>query len=150
MKIKQTDKGLKKDMNKYSCYFMSIAYAVGKEFTAEELNYIWDKCISLGYISGDQNFDNDLDDKGEAEIQDPNGVAKLLGAKLIYINQHVLPTQAIPDSCYAIGRFFNPRTGFGHFVVIDKNKNVVYDPLGNSITVRDGYLESMRLFKRYQ
>jgi hypothetical protein len=33
-----------------------------------------------------------------------------------------------------------------HFVVIDREKNVVYDPLGASLSVRDGNLVTMRLF----
>jgi hypothetical protein len=35
---------------------------------------------------------------------------------------------------------------YGHFVVMDKNLNVVFDPLENSNTVKNGKLDSLRIF----
>ena len=49
--IRQTDPALNKYIQKYGCYFMSLAFHTGKNFTAEELNKIWDMCIEKGYIS---------------------------------------------------------------------------------------------------
>lgn len=150
MKIKQTTQGLDKYITKYGCYFMSICYASGKEYKVDEINKAWDKCISLGYISGDLNNDGDKDDANEALIQDPDGVAKVVGAKLMYIDKHFPPETVIPEHWYSIGCYFNPTNKFRHFVVIDTvTKAVVYDPIPNSKTVANGYLESMRLFRQY-
>jgi len=149
MILKQTDGRLAKYINKYGCYYMSLANAVGKEFLPEELNNIWNKAISLGYISGDMNNDGDMDDYNELLIVNANGLCKLLGAKLIYIDKHFPADTVIPDNTYAIGCFFNPANKFRHFVVIDKDKKVIYDPIRSSLTVQKGYLESIRLFKKY-
>ena len=149
MKLKQTDKRLDKYINKYGCYYMSIANAVGKEFEPEELNAIWAKCIKLKYISGDENNDGDMDDFNELLILNPDGVAKLLGAKLIYLTKHFTPETIITEPMYAIGCFYNPANKFRHFVVINKDKKLVYDPILNSVTVKKGYLESIRLFRQY-
>lgn len=35
-----------------------------------------------------------------------------------------------------------------HFVVGDMNNNVTYDPWENSLTVKNGFLESKRIFRR--
>lgn len=149
MKIKQTDKKCDKYIQKYGCYFCSIANAVGKEFTAEELNAAWAKCLSLKYINGDMNGDGDLDDANEAIIVNPNGVCKVLGAKLIYVDRQFPAVLDIPKGHYAIGCFYNPSTKFRHFVVINENKQVIYDPILNSNTVKNGYLESMRIYRWY-
>ena len=48
---------------------------------------------------------------------------------------------------YCIGMYFNPATKHTHFVVLDKEKNIVFDPLKNSVTVRDGYLANYRFIR---
>lgn len=148
MRIKQTDPRLDKYINKYGCLFMSIAYGAGKEFTPAELNKAWTTAIEKGYISGDVNKDGDLDDADEAIILSHDGVAKLLGAKLAYVPKHYAPDVLLPDGFYYIGQYKNPNNGFKHFVVIDRKKNVVYDPIQNSKTVREGSLISIRLYKK--
>lgn len=37
---------------------------------------------------------------------------------------------------------------YTHFVVLDKDRNVVYDPYGNSSTVKNGELKSLRVFRK--
>lgn len=147
MTIRQTDPALNKYVNKYGCYFMSLAYHTGKEFTAEELNTIWYEAIKKGYITGDINKDGDMDDSGEAIIVNPDGVAKLLGLNFTFIGKHSLGTDTIPEGYKAVGCYYNKRTKFRHFAAINKYKTVIYDPILNSVTVREGVLESMRLYK---
>ena len=145
--IFQTDKGFDPVIQKYGCLFMCLAWASGKEYTPDELNRIWYHCIDKGYISGDLNRDGDMDDNGEAEILSHDGVAKELGSCLAYTNAHNSPTVNIPAGYYAIGAYYNPRTRFTHFVVINRDKEVVYDPIPHSVTVREGYLKSIRIYK---
>jgi hypothetical protein len=147
MTIRQTDPKLNMWIKKYGCLFMSLAYASGKEYGASQLNLIWDTCVAKGWITGDLNHDGDLDDANEAIIVDHDAVAKALGAKLAYTNKHYPPETPIPYGYYAVGQFYNPRTKFKHFVVIDREKKVVYDPIPDSVTVREGYLYSIRLYK---
>ena len=147
MKLRQITPGLSPYIKKYGCYFLSIANSVGKEFTVDEINRAWQECIKRGYISGDENNDGDMDDYNELLILDPTKVCKLLGSKFMYINRHFEPGVFIPVNYYAIGCYFNPKNKFRHFVVIDCTKKVIYDPIPNSLTVQNGYLESIRLFK---
>ena len=147
--IKQTDGRLDPYIQKYGCYFLSLAYSVGKAFSPDELNVMWNKCISLHYISGDLNNDGDKDDANEAIIINPNGVCKVLGAKLIYVDRKFPAILDVPTDHYAIGCFYNPYTRYRHFVVINEQKQVIFDPIPNSNTVAKGYLESMRIYKKY-
>jgi hypothetical protein len=137
-------------MNKYACLFMDIAYAReyyhGYRWSKEELKRIWMEAKTKGVLSGDLNGDGDMDDKGELEIQSHNAVASLLGSPLTYIPGHHPPTTRILNR-YAIGCFFNPRTQFRHFGVIIPDHRVIYDSMGSSVTIREGVLESIRLYE---
>lgn len=148
--ILQTEPYLGAYMNKYACLFMDIAYArtlyKGYEWTKEELKALWMTAISSKLISGDTNRDGDMDDKGELEIQSHSRVAVLLQSPIIQVGGHFSTKADIGDR-YAIGCFYNPRTGFRHFAVLDNKRRVIYDSLGSSVTIREGYLESLRLYK---
>lgn len=43
-----------------------------------------------------------------------------------------------------IAQFYNPSTGFSHFAIVDENNNIIYDPLEDSVTCREGYIISYR------
>lgn len=144
---RQTDSRLDIYIRKYGCYFMSLAYHTGRDFTPERLNHIWADCIKRGFISGDKNGDGDLDDNGEAIIVNPNGVCRMLGLDYTYMDRHFPATDLIPRTYKAVGCYYNPRTKFRHFVAINPDKTVVFDPIENSVTVREGYLESLRLYR---
>lgn len=145
--VNQLHPKLDKNIKKYGCYFMSLAFFSGRDWRAEELNKIWETCIKKGYITGDLNKDGDMDDANEAIIVNPDGVCKELGLNYKYIGKHSEAHDPVPDNYIAIGRFYNKRTKFTHFVVINKYKSVIFDPIPNSITVREGVLNGMRLFK---
>ena len=148
MKLRQTNAALDKYVQKYGCLFFSIANASGKEYLPTEINKIWADCCAKGYIAGDLNNDGDLDDYNEAIIINHDAVAKMLGAKLAYIPKHYPVDILLPDGYYFIGEFYNKATDFHHFVVIDRNKQVVFDPIPNSRTVREGKLVSIRFYKK--
>lgn len=38
------------------------------------------------------------------------------------------------------------RTGYSHFVLMKGPQEIKYDPLGDSVTVKEGYVESYRAF----
>jgi len=59
--VNQLHPKLDKNIKKYGCYFMSLAFFSGKDWQAEELNRVWLSCIKKGYISGDLNKDGDMD-----------------------------------------------------------------------------------------
>jgi hypothetical protein len=149
--IYQTDKRMGRNINKYGCLFMSTAFArpylQGIDWTANELRAKWESAIALRIMSGDVNGDGDYDDPEDLVIQSHGALCKHLGVPLHYIPGHHNPSVVIESDMYAIGEYYNPRTRFHHFVVLDRNKKIVYDPIeSGSVTAREGYLKSMRLY----
>ena len=148
--IYQTDRRLDSNMNKIACAFDSLAYFreryQGKPWTADELQSAWNGAISARIISPDTNHDGDLLDKGEGEIQDWQMLANHLGCAVQFLGIFP-PNDPKRDGNFVIARWFNPRTNFRHFVVGDL-KPVEWDPIiGGSVTVREGHVDSLRIFK---
>ena len=146
--INQADSRLLTVIQHYGCYFLTLAEASPIVFKGDEgcqrLNGIWSKATDLGYISGDINHDGDLDDDGEAEIQDATAVAKMLGLNVKYDGKHHDASEAIPANvAVVIGQYW---WRGGHFVLLNKSKKVTFDSYGKSNTVKNGYLKSMRWF----
>lgn len=128
----QTDEKHSYAIQKYGCLFKSIAYFSKKDISVEEQNNIWDRLVRSGAISRD------------SVILDHDAVAAALGSDIEYLDAHFPPDTPIPTNCVAIGCFKWKHT---HFVVLDRKKNVVYDPIPNSNTVKNGKLISLRLYK---
>ena len=146
--INQASTGLLNVIQSYGCYFLTLAQASPVIYQGEEgiqrLNGIWAKATDLGIISGDINHDGDLDDDGEAEIQDATALAKMLGLKVKYDGKHHTADEAIPSTVkVVIGQYWFRG---GHFVLLNKSKKVTFDSYGKSNTVKNGYLKSMRWF----
>ena len=146
--INQADQRLLAVIQSYGCYFLTLAQASPIVFKGDEgcqrLNGIWAKAIDLGIISGDINHDGDLDDDGEAEVQDATALANLFGLKVKYDGQHHGADEAIPASVIiVIGQYWYRS---GHFVLLNKSKKVTFDSYGKSNTVKNGYLKTMRWF----
>lgn len=146
--INQSDSRLISPIRMYGCYFLTIAQASPVVYSGDEgcqrLNGIWAKAIDLGLISGDKNHDGDVDDDGEAEIQNASSVAKLLGLNVRYDGVHHSPEEDIPNTVkVVIGQYWYLS---GHFVLLNKSKKVTFDSYGKSNTVKNGYLKSMRWF----
>jgi hypothetical protein len=140
----QTDKKHSSAIQKYGCLFKSIAYFSKKDVSVEEQNIIWDILVRNGYITGDLNGDGDVDDALESMILNHDAVADALGSDIEYLDAHFPPDTPIPSNCVAIGCFKWKHT---HFAVLDRKKNVIYDPTPNSNTVKYGKLISLRLYK---
>ena len=146
--INQADKRLISPIQHYGCYFLTLAEASPTIFKEDEgcqrLNGIWVKATELGIISGDINHDGDVDDDGEAEIQDATALAKMLGLKVKYDGKHHDASEAIPANVkIVIGQYWYKG---GHFVLLNKSKKVTFDSYGKSNTVKNGQLKSMRFF----
>lgn len=147
--INQADSRLISPIQSYGCYFLTLAQASPIVFQGDEgcqrLNGIWVKATELGIISGDINHDGDVDDDGEAEIQDVTLLAqKFFNLKVKYDGIHHKADEVIPASVkIVIGQYW---WRSGHFVLLNKSKKVTYDSYGKSNTVRNGYLKSMRFF----
>lgn len=148
--IYQTNLQLDANLRKIGCAFDSLAYFreryQGKPWTVGTLQAAWDGALASKIISPDANHDGDLLDKGEGEIQDWQELADYLGCAVQFLG--FFPPGA-PERVgnFVIARWFNTRTNFRHFVVGD-TRPVEWDPIeGGSVTVREGVVDSLRIFK---
>lgn len=147
--IKQSDKELLPAIRAYGCLFLCFAEASPLIFEGREgrlaLNKIWLEAENKGYISGDLNHDGDYDDDGEAEIQNHDALAnEFFALSVRYDNKHHLATEPIPKEVSIVfGRYVFK---YGHFVVLNKSKKVIFDSFGTSNTVKNGKLETMRWY----
>lgn len=147
--INQSDSRLIKPIQTYGCYFLTLAQASPVVFSGDEgcqrLNGIWVKATELGVISGDINHDGDVDDDGEAEIQNATYLAQtFFNLKVKYDGKHHKADEAIPANVkIVIGQYW---WRSGHFVLLNKSKKVIFDSFGTSNTVKNGYLKTMRWF----
>ena len=117
-----------KVLGESGCYFFCLLHYVGKENDA--LN-VYKKVVDIGWMDAD------------CYIKDPCAILKYLTGKKYTV---VKSTALDPDANIIIGRWHNPATNHYHFVVMDSNNNVAHDPLGDSITVAEGAVDSYRLF----
>ena len=137
--ILQTDARLKKEINGYGCYFMSILFLVNKytgyRLSTEIINKVFNDCVELGFITNNNKY--------KAFIESAESIFNYLGLKTQYNNRHDPPkymcnNREIEILClkYEWGK---------HFVVGDGRGNIAYNPMGKT---QHGYiLQSKRIFK---
>lgn len=44
-----------------------------------------------------------------------------------------------PNGIVSIAKYYNSRTAYSHFVVVNGDGKVIFDPLGDSVTVKEGH-----------
>lgn len=131
-----------KQIYDYGCYFMSLLYARNlrthlrniyhsETATVDEVLTCYDTFVSRGWM--------DLD----CYVKDPCSILRYLTGKTYTVKKDIVLD---PNANIIIGLWHNPATNLHHFVVMDSNNSVTYDPLGDSTTVANGYIESYRLF----
>ena len=135
----QTDLGLNPDFEHVGCAFDSTAYARpkfgGPDWTDEELNAAWSGSIAGGILS--PNF----------VIQDWQALATYLRLPLRFVGSFDVGNNFDRTGKYIVTEWYNPRTKFKHFVVGDQ-RPVEWDSIeGGSVTVREGYPISYRVFE---
>lgn len=127
--------GIQVDLEKigsYGCYFLTLL-KVGKAPTYLIHEY-YKAFLADGYIDED------------CTVLRPDMILKTLTGHKYRVVKTTDAYQFDSSADIIIGYFYNPKTKYHHFVQLDSNKNVIWDSLGNSKTVRDGYVESYRLF----
>lgn len=147
--INQKTSGLLPEIQKYGCLFLCFAEMSPFVFEGthgiSRLNSIWQEAVKDGVITGDLNTDGDVDDEGEAEIQDHQRLLNnYFGCRLYYDGTHHKASEEIPYTVRSvIGKFFWKS---GHFVLLNLRKEVIFDPMGYSNTVKNGKLQTMRWY----
>ena len=147
--IKQSDKELLPVIQKYGCLFLCFANASPLIFEGSNgrkaLNKIWKEAEKKGYISEDKNHDGDYDDDGEAEIQNHTALAnEFFALSVRYDNTHHKADEKIPSNVAVVFGYYVFK--FGHFVQLNKSKEVIFDSFGVSNTVANGKLDNMRFY----
>lgn len=118
------------ELGNYGCYLISIYKGLHKDMPdsmiAKSIIEDFSRLKEKGYIGDD------------CEVLQPE---KISGHKVMKSVEW--PTEPF---AFVIGKYHNKRTGFSHFVLMRGPNEVDYDPLGNSVTVREGKVESYRVF----
>lgn len=132
MIIYQKNKELLPEIQKDGCYLLCYLYLAGFD-DAKKINEVYLDLVGKKIILKDCYIIN-----SRVLVQYLG-----IGKDVTYREVNYLPN----DMEKTIGCYFNPRTKYTHFVIIDnKTREIIYDPLeGKSITVKEGYLDSMRV-----
>lgn len=135
--MKQSDlKGLDKKVEKiyeYGCYFLDLLFiSKYKEPTLEEIIECYDSFTATGWMDE------------ECYVKDPCAILNFFtGKKYSVTKDSVFDSRA----AHIIGYYYNQNTNLHHFVVMDKYNKVRWDSIEDSNTVKNGFIESYRLFK---
>jgi hypothetical protein len=120
--------GKMENIGKSGCYFLCLLYVTNNLPNALPL---YDKFVDKCYMDKD------------CFIRDPLSIMRDLTGK----KYNVFKSEKFEKTAdVRIAYFYNKTTGLHHFVVVDKYNTVQYDPLGASNTVKNGVVESYRLF----
>jgi hypothetical protein len=138
--IYQTDEAFEPDIQHFGCYFLSLLWQLNRLFGVPELDH---KVIEVIY--GHEKADHDM--AKEAYIENPQGlVDSIIPNKVHFVGKVLAPYTCQPGE-FAIQCWYNPATDFHHFVAEASDGSVGYDPIeGGSRTVREGHLESKRIY----
>jgi len=144
-------------IGKYGCFFMCMVYWLTLvtrkvELGFNNLNNLWMSALTQGAISGDVNGDGDMDDANELLIRDKDLLLKIAGLNLKYLGSFAPDKVEKKPGQFYIGEFYNEWTekgkkkSFMHFGGLNDALVCVYDPLGESNTIKNGKLITVRVF----
>lgn len=124
-----------KEIGEYGCYLLSIYKGISMS----------DDPLILARIANDYD---DLRKNGaigdECEVLHPEKICERYNVNVTVEKTKKWPNTDKPH--FVIGKYYNKRTGYSHFVLMKGPREVEYDPLGDSVTVREGDIESYRVF----
>lgn len=116
------------NIGKEGCYFLCLLRAA--DVSESEIFGIYEECLEKGFIESD------------CYVNDPIAVLRLFGISVdrvlkVDANQQIVGNPKLVIVCYENGRH-------RHFVM--KTKVGIWDPLGDSETVKNGHVHSYRVF----
>lgn len=133
--INQKSDGLLRSIKDYGCLFLCFAESSPIVFSGKEgikaLNSTWEKAVDESCIKDDV-------------IINHNKIAQMFCIPLRYDDKHHDAGETIPDNVKMIFGEFKWKQS--HFVILDRNKDVVFDSYGQSNTVKNGALSTMRWY----
>lgn len=121
-------------IGKYGCYF-SCLIKIAEKIAAKSIDIIdmFNQCKAKGWIDS------------ECFVQNPDKILAFMTGKKIYVSKTNDTQYKSNDNEIVIGCF--KWNKYSHFVVLNSDKKIEYDPLENSNTAKNGTLESLRIIK---
>lgn len=118
------------NIGNYGCAFLCACKAMNVEI--EDIPYYFTKAKELNIIDRECTVNN---------------WDKLLNLLEHYGKKWSVEIAEVPKPCdILIGMYFNPKTRYTHFVLLDnKSHKIIYDGLKNSLTVKNGYIKNYRI-----
>lgn len=116
----------------YGCYFIDLLFiGLKREPDMNEILSYYDHFV----------FNDWMDE--DCFVNNPAAILKALTGK----DYDIKKSYAFDiNASFIIGYYYNKDTNLHHFVVMNKDNEVLWDSLGKSNTVANGNIESYRLF----
>ena len=136
--ILQTAQGLLFEIQKWGCYFLSIAYFCekdnGEPFTVDDLNKAFKDLLKVKAV--------DI----ECTVLNPDAIIARLNGKGKKFKGKADAKYICAGNEFEIQEWYNIATNYTHFVAGDGKGDVLWDSYGHSRTVREGKLTGKRIF----
>ena len=109
------------------CYFLCLGKAAG--VLDNEVLFYYETFIQKGFLEQD------------CFVNDPVAILRYLGVPVTTVEK----SKTLKDGKIICARYkyMNHR----HFVLVDRYGNIIFDPLGESNTVKKGQVEDYRIFR---
>lgn len=139
MPIRQSRQKIMRTLGEYGCYFLSIIY-IAEQITRKRVDAVeeFERAMEAG----------SLDD--EATVLRPDEILSHLTGRECSVRKEGGGYRARDDEREILvfrDKYTHFVVGNGRPLVGEGRQNVVYDPLGDSSTVRNGSVESKRIFR---
>lgn len=136
IRINQDTAGLNPEIQTVGCLFLCFAQVSPFHFEGNlgvnRLNYLWQKAKEQKILNP------------KLEVVNHEGLARIFDLYIKYDDTHHSATETIPDNvAFVFGEYFWKSS---HFVVLDRQKQIVFNPKSNSKTVAYGILRTMRWY----
>lgn len=146
--IFQTDDEFEPDIQHFGCYFLSILWQLNRLLGVPQLDHKVVEAIYQGEKGVDANNNGVTDMETECFVSDPQGLCDFVARGRVRFLGHKSADYSTKAGEFAVQCWYNPATKFHHFVAEGLGGHVAYDPIeGGSRTVREGYIESKRIFR---
>lgn len=133
-----------KEWGCYFCALLKIAEETrGRKFSAQEAYSVYLAAQYTGIVQKEE-FNDDGTIKDGCTVYDPDALLHLAGGQGSVRKVSGASYRCAPNERQIL-RFYNPSTGYRHFVVGDGKGGVDWDPLEKSKTAREGYIEEQRI-----
>lgn len=138
----QKDTYFNNEINRYGCYFFSLVYLssqkASRSFSKGDVSFFYEEFVDRGWMTEN------------CYVLEPVKILRYLNLKV----SSVYKTEGHDPSgdnyeilCFERSyKKDGKEVSYNHFVVGDGLGHVAYDPIGLSNAVKDGFLESKRVF----